>query len=548
MGRLMAANLVWASCLAAAAAMGDGAPHGFGEVAFQNSGAPSAQAAFLSGLALLHDFEYERAAAQFRTAETADPGFAMAYWGEAMTNNHPIWMQQDLAAGRGALDRLAPTADARLAKAPTEREKDYLRAVEILYGQGTKEERDLRYSDAMGELHRRFPDDPDAAALFALSILGTAHNGRDIPTYMKAAAILERLRCRYPDHPGVAHYLIHSVDDPVHAILGLDAARAYSRIAPEAAHAQHMCSHIFLALGLWDDVVAANETAVAVVNRQRREQGKAPRACGHYSFWLEYGYLQQGRLRKAGEVLEACRTEAEASPRPAGGAEAIDPDDSTLGSFAQMRTRYILDSGDWSGAEVRDEARHGRGPAATVRPSLRERLRGGRPRRSAGRSDPARGARGSLRPAAGALRRGRRHGPAVVPEGPPDRDRRAEGGAVRSRGKGRGGCRPRPEGGVRRGEAAHRFRSAGRRQAHIGAAGRDASPPESAGRRQEGLRGGPRAHARAGVGPPRPAPRRTGPRQRPGRGRRGGEAATDLADGGPASRRTVTRRIRLSFS
>jgi tetratricopeptide (TPR) repeat protein len=351
MGQPMAAHLVLASCLAATAAAGD-APHGFGKVAFQNSGAPSAQAAFLSGLALLHDFEYERAATQFRTAETADPAFAMAYWGEAMTHNHPIWMQQDLAAARAALDRLAPTADARLARAPTEREKDYLRAIEILYGQGTKEERDLRYSDAMGELHRRFPDDADAAALFALSILGTAHNGRDIPTYMKAAAILEQLRCQYPDHPGVAHYLIHSVDDPVHAILGLDAARAYSRIAPEAAHAQHMCSHIFLALGLWDDVVAANETAVAVVNRQRREQGKAPRACGHYSFWLEYGYLQQGRVRKAGEALDACRTEAEASPRPAGDAEAIDPDDSTLGSFAQMRTRYVLDSEDWSGAEV----------------------------------------------------------------------------------------------------------------------------------------------------------------------------------------------------
>jgi tetratricopeptide (TPR) repeat protein len=351
MQRGSAAVVSLAACLGLGAA-GGGAPSEFGEVAFESSGSPAAQEPFLRGLALLHDFEYESAADEFKAAETADPGFAMAYWGEAMTHNHPIWMQQDLPGGRAALARLAPTAEARLAKAPTEREKEYLRALEILYGEGSKTDRDLRYSDAMGELHRRFPDDTDAAALFALSILGTAHNGRDVPIYMRAAAILERVWCRHPDHPGVAHYLIHSVDDPAHAVLGLDAARAYARIAPGAAHAQHMCSHIFLALGMWDDVVAANETAVAVVNRKRRERGQTERACGHYSFWLEYGYLQQGRFRKAAHVLDACRTEAAASPRP-GGAERLDPDDSNLGSYAQMRTRYILDSEEWNGAAAR---------------------------------------------------------------------------------------------------------------------------------------------------------------------------------------------------
>ena len=238
-----------------------------GEVRFANSGAPAAQSAFLRGLAQLHNFEYDDASAAFIQAQKADPGFAMAYWGEAMTHNHPIWMEQDVDAARKALEKLGPTPEARSGRAPTAREKAYLDAAEILYGNGTKNERDVRYAVAMRSLSEKYPDDADAAAFSALAILGTAHEGRDVPTYMRAAAILEELTCRYPAHPGAAHYLIHSYDDPAHAVLGLRAARRYSKIAPDAAHAQHMTSHIFIAMGMWDDVVAANETAVAVVNR-----------------------------------------------------------------------------------------------------------------------------------------------------------------------------------------------------------------------------------------------------------------------------------------
>ena len=157
-----------------------------GDVSFANSGAPSAQTEFLSGLALLHDFEYERAAEAFRRAEAADPGFAMAYWGEAMTYNHAVWMEQDPAAGRAALRKLGPTPQARAAKAPTPRERAYLAAVEILYGDGTKEARDFRYADAMAALHAAYPDDVDATALYALSLLGTSHEGRDFAIYMKS--------------------------------------------------------------------------------------------------------------------------------------------------------------------------------------------------------------------------------------------------------------------------------------------------------------------------------------------------------------------------
>jgi hypothetical protein len=321
-----------------------------GTVAFPNSGAPTAQTAFLTGLAQLHNFEYDSAATFFREAERADPGFAMAYWGEAMTFNHAVWMQQDRAAALAALAKLGPTREARLSKAPTAREKDYLGAAEILYGAGEKYARDFAYADAMAALHTKYPDDPDAATFYALSLLGTAHEGRDFATYMRAAAVLEPVFKDYPDHPGAAHYLIHSYDDPIHAPLGLRAARAYSKIAPDAGHAQHMTSHIFVATGMWDDVVAANESAVRVVDQGRAKRGLKPSACGHYNFWLEYGYLEQGRLAAAKKLVADCYAPAGggAATRPPG-QPALDPDASSVGSFATMRARYLIDSEEWRG-------------------------------------------------------------------------------------------------------------------------------------------------------------------------------------------------------
>ena len=311
-----------------------------GDVSFATSGAPAAQASFLEGLARLHNFEYGPAAASFRAAEQIDPDFAMAYWGEAMTFNHPVWMQQDRSAALAALAKLAPTPDARAAKAKTGREKDYLRAIEILYGDGDKNSRDFKYSDAMASLHQKYPDDVDATAFYALSLLGTAHEGRDFATYMKSAALLEPAFATHPRHPGLAHYLIHSYDDPIHAPLGLRAARAYSTIAPASAHAQHMCSHIFVAMGMWDDVVTANETAVAVTNRALAAHGTGPVACGHYPEWLEYGYLEQGRWNDAKKSLSACYAAARASK----GSDRFE-----TSGFAGMRARYLLDTEDWTG-------------------------------------------------------------------------------------------------------------------------------------------------------------------------------------------------------
>lgn len=338
----------------------------FGHVEFANSGAASAQTDFLRGLALLHDFEYASAAAAFRRAESADANFAMAYWGEAMTFNHPVWMQQDLQSARAVLDRLGPSAAQRRAKAQTDREKGYLDAIEILYGDGTKEDRDMRYEAAMAKLHAAYPDDVDAAAFYALSILGSAHAGRDIAAYMRSAAVLEEAWIAHRDHPGLLHYLIHSYDDPAHAPLGLRAARLYAGIAPDAGHAQHMTSHIFLALGMWTETVDANVAAIAAVNRERAAAGRPPVGCGHYSSWLGYAYLQIGNVEAARSALQACRAQMQAALPTEHPAHSMDPDDSLIGSFANMRLRYLLDSADWSGEVMTWQMPANAGPGAQL--------------------------------------------------------------------------------------------------------------------------------------------------------------------------------------
>jgi tetratricopeptide (TPR) repeat protein len=265
-------------------------PH-LGTIDFPNSGAKTAQAPFIRGVLLLHSFEYGPAAAAFQEAERLDPGFAMAYWGEALTYTHPVWDQQDVDAGRAALQRLAPTAAARRARAPTAREQAYLDAVETLYGSGSKAARDTAYSRAMGRLVTRFPADLDAKVFYAASILGLNQGDRDTVTYLRAARILEQVFRAAPAHPGAAHLLIHCYDDPAHARLGLPAARAYASIAPDAPHAHHMTTHIFLALGMWDDVVSQNEIAAGT--------DRSSWTPTHYTYWLGYGYLQQGRYAEA---------------------------------------------------------------------------------------------------------------------------------------------------------------------------------------------------------------------------------------------------------
>jgi len=317
---------------------------GLGTLTFPTSATvPAAERAFVRGVLLLHVFEYDDAADAFRAAERAEPGFALAYWGEAMTHTHPVWDEQNLAAGRTALASLGPTPAARAAKAPTARERGYLHAVEILYGDGPKARRDTLYADAMGRLAAEYPEDDEAKLFHALSLLGLSQGVRNVPTYLRAATISESVFARNPRHPGAAHYWIHGMDDSEHAADALPAARALAGIAPDAAHAQHMTSHIFVALGLWDDVVAANENATRVVNTTRRSRDLGPSFCGHYNLFLDYGLLEQGRVREAQRLLAACRTQA-TNQRP--GPHDLDPDSY---SFITMWSRWVLDARAWSG-------------------------------------------------------------------------------------------------------------------------------------------------------------------------------------------------------
>jgi len=280
---------------------------GLGTTHFQTSGAPRAQRDFMRGLLLLHSFEYDAARRAFQAAEQTDPGFAMAYWGEALTYNQTLWGEQDLDAARAALAKLAATPEERVARAGTARERSYMASVEQLYGAGDKTQRDANYSAALGEIARTYPDDLDARSLYALSILGLTNGVRNVRNYMRAAAEAEAVYEIDKHHPGALHYLIHAYDDPIHAPLGLRAARLYGKVAPGASHAQHMPSHIFFALGMWDDAIDANVASLRIARAQHDG--------GYHSLvWLTYAYLQKDMRHEAEQLVRSVEHDMEAGP------------------------------------------------------------------------------------------------------------------------------------------------------------------------------------------------------------------------------------------
>jgi len=313
-----------------------------GSIDFPTSGSPAAQPLFIKGVLLMHSFEYDDAREAFVEAQKADPAFAMAYWGEAMTFNHAVWQRTSPDLAKAALARLAPTLEARRAKAPTEKEKDWLGAVERLYGAGEKLTRDLSYADAMKRMHEKYPQDDEVKAFYALAILGTSHGGRDFSIYMRAAALVEQVYAKNPQHPGAAHYLIHAYDDPVHAPLGLRYADAYSKIAPAASHALHMPSHIYVAMGMWDESAAINERSVRAADA-RRDARKLPvdQRGFHALLWLVYSYAQQGRYEEARGVL----TEMDAAAKESGS-------ERTRSHLALARAAWLIETRKWGEAKA----------------------------------------------------------------------------------------------------------------------------------------------------------------------------------------------------
>lgn len=307
---LVVACLLLPAGLGALAADSGHAGEELGAVSFPVSCRPELLPAFERAVALQHSFEFAAARQAFERVAADDPACAMAQWGIAMSHFHPLWAAPtaaELAAGASASAQAAKLA---AAPAVSARERGYVAAIGSFWndaGTADHKMRAARYRDAMGELSRRFPDDPEAAIFYALAILGTAPPADPAHLLQKQAAeILSSWLPKLPNHPGITHYSIHAFDSPELAYLGLDAARRYARIAPASGHALHMPSHVFVRLGLWPEAIASNRDAAAAEHgiAQRSGSGLATLEEVHALDYLEYSYLQIGDDVSARDVAE----------------------------------------------------------------------------------------------------------------------------------------------------------------------------------------------------------------------------------------------------
>ncbi|MCX2742991.1 hypothetical protein OO013_03895 [Mangrovivirga sp. M17] len=277
--------------------------YSLGQVELDVTGEKYASQMFIKGLLLLHSFEYVDAREQFIEVQKEDPNLLMAYWGEAMTYNHTLWRNQDYEAGSEAISKALKNENFQ---SLTELEKDFITSVGVLYRSGnSKAERDELYSEYLQKMTEKYPGNQEVASFYSLSLLGKVKTVRNYEVFGQAAEIAKEVLKENPRHPGALHYLIHSYDDPDHARLAIEAANSYGKIAPDAAHALHMPSHIYVAMGMWDAVVEANERSYqASVDRKLRKDLDND-ARGYHSYhWLQYGYLQQGKEDKAKEMVE----------------------------------------------------------------------------------------------------------------------------------------------------------------------------------------------------------------------------------------------------
>jgi tetratricopeptide (TPR) repeat protein len=319
-----------------------------GTVAFATSCSAAAQPRFNRGVALLHSFEFGRAVAAFGAALEADPSCAMAEWGIALSAwSNPfaagIRPAAPLKQGRDAVER------ARALAPKTERERAYVDAVSQLYERSETVDQRTRlvaYRDAMAKLAATNPGDSEAAIFHALSMSAVAASSPVDGTYaepLKAGAILEQLIATRPDHPGLAHYIIHSYDYPALADRALEAARRYAKIAPDSPHAQHMPSHTFTRLGYWQESIDANVASGAVARRDGVVGEEL-----HSMDYRAYAYLQTAQDAKARTMIDAL-PEVAARFNPNGPASAA-PNSAALFAMAAIPARYALERGAWAEA------------------------------------------------------------------------------------------------------------------------------------------------------------------------------------------------------
>ena len=315
-----------------------------GRVNFKVSCTPQAQTHFNLAVAWLHSFEYEEAEKAFTEVAKIDPGCGMAYWGVAMSNYHQIWTPpppDEMSRGFNGVSK------AKTVSAKTQRERDYIAAIEVFYKDSDKRDHRTRlfaYHEAMKCVYQQYPEDREAGIFYALTLISTGMMSND-KTYTRekeAAQILNRVLALEPEHPGVSHYLIHSYDYPALAQMALPAARSYAKIAPDSAHAQHMPSHIFTRLGLWQEAIRSNLDARASAKQfaVRHHLVGAWDEQLHAMDYLAYAYLQGAQDKHAWGVFEELNSIKQVDP----------PSFKVAYAFAAIPARYTLERRRWSEA------------------------------------------------------------------------------------------------------------------------------------------------------------------------------------------------------
>lgn len=316
----------------------------FGTVQFTSSCSAKAEKDFNLGVSLLHSFEYDEAEKAFAKVIDADPSCAMGYWGVAMSNYHPVWpsapLPEEIEKGRKALQiaKGLPHSSPIIT--------DYINAIAAFYNDWSltsHKEHGLAFSAAMEAMHKKYPEDKEVTIFYALSLVSTAEpTDKTYANQKKAAGILQGLYPGQPNHPGIVHYIIHSYDSPPLAALALDAARQYASIAPSSAHAQHMPSHIFTRLGLWDEAILSNKAAAASAKCYAENTGLQ----GHWDEelhaidYLVYAYLQKGENDLAKEQVDYLKGFSNVSP----------VNFKVLYAFAASPARYLLENKRWKEA------------------------------------------------------------------------------------------------------------------------------------------------------------------------------------------------------
>jgi tetratricopeptide (TPR) repeat protein len=314
------------------------------EVDFPISCSAPAQKKFNQAVWILHSFWYDEAVKAFTAVTAIEPDCAMGYWGMAMSHWYPLWYPPNAAALKAGSEAVEK---AMAARQKTDRESDYIAAIASFYRDNDKVDhrtRAVAYEKAMEQVHQRYPDDREAGVFYSLALVATAPpTDKTYANQKKAKAILEQVNAEVPNHPGVAHYLIHANDSPALAEDGLMAALCYASIAPAVPHALHMPSHIFTRLGMWQQSIDANRAAeTAALGYVREEIG--PDAFDgetvHTMDYLEYAYLQTGRDRQAKQVVEQLQTFGRAKG----------PNLPMAYALAAIPARYAVERRNWSEA------------------------------------------------------------------------------------------------------------------------------------------------------------------------------------------------------